>query len=71
MTDPKAILGAGDVAELLGMNVQMVRRAAREGASPAYRLPGGRAYKFLREELFDWLKKSPAVGSDEGDDLDG
>ena len=57
------------VAVLLGMNVQMVRKAAREGTLPAYRLPGGRAYKFFREELYEWLKKHPATAGDEGDDL--
>ena len=51
------------------MNVQMVRLAAREGRLPAYRLPGGRAYKFFREEIFDWLKAHPATGADEDDDL--
>jgi len=38
--------GRGEVAELLGMNVQMVRRYAREGRLPAYKLPGGRTLKF-------------------------
>jgi hypothetical protein len=30
MTEPKEILGADDLAELLGMNVQMVRKAASD-----------------------------------------
>ncbi len=55
------ILDAAEVAELLGMNVQMVRRYAREGRLPAYKLPGGRALKFIRDEIFDFLKQHPAV----------
>ena len=63
-------MSSEQVAEMLGMNVQMVRLAAREGRLPAYRLPGGRAYKFFREEIFDWLKAHPATGSDEEEEED-
>lgn len=55
------ILDAAQVAELLGMNVQMVRMYAREGRIPAYRLPGGRAFKFFRDEIFEFLKAHPAT----------
>ncbi len=44
------------VGELLGMNVQMVRRYAREGRIPAYRLPGGRTYRFFRDEVVEYLR---------------
>jgi excisionase family DNA binding protein len=57
--DYPPILDAAHVAELLGMNVQMVRKYAREGRIPAYRLPGGRAFKFFRDEIFDFLKAHP------------
>ena len=53
------ILGAQDVAELLDMNVQMVRKYAREERLPAYRLPGGRTFKFFRRELLDYVRKYP------------
>ncbi len=53
------ILDAAQVAELLGMNVQMVRRYAREGRLPAYKLPGGRTFKFFREEIFEFLRSHP------------
>ncbi len=59
--DHPPILDAAQVAELLGMNVQMVRMYAREGRIPAYRLPGGRAFKFFRDEVFEFLKAHPAV----------
>jgi PTS system nitrogen regulatory IIA component len=60
------ILDAAQVAELLGMNVQMVRRYAREGRLPAYKLPGGRTFKFFRDEIYDWVKSHPAVPPEDG-----
>jgi len=63
--DYPPILDAAQVAELLGMNVQMVRMYAREGRIPAYRLPGGRAFKFFRDEVFEFLKAHPAVDARE------
>lgn len=59
------ILDAAHVAELLGMNVQMVRKYAREGRIPAYRLPGGRTFKFFRDEIFEFLKSHPVEVSEE------
>lgn len=59
--DYPPILDAAQVAELLGMNVQMVRRYAREGRLPAYKLPGGRTFKFFREEIYEFLRSHPVV----------
>jgi excisionase family DNA binding protein len=59
------ILDAAQVAELLGMNVQMVRRYAREGRLPAYKLPGGRTFKFFREEIYAFLKAHPAAEAED------
>lgn len=53
------ILGAQEVADLLDMNVQMVRKYAREGRLPAYRLPGGRTFKFFRSEILDYVRSFP------------
>ena len=61
------VLDTGLVAELLGMNVQVVRRLAREGQIPAYRLPGGRAFRFFRDEVLEWLKGFPVHGADQED----
>jgi excisionase family DNA binding protein len=55
------ILDAAQVADLLGMNVQMVRRYAREGRLPAYKLPGGRTFKFFREEIFEFVRAHPVT----------
>jgi hypothetical protein len=43
------------------MNVQMVRRYAREGRLPAYKLPGGRTFKFFRDEIFEFIRSHPVV----------
>jgi excisionase family DNA binding protein len=53
------VLDSAMVAEMLGMNVQVVRRLAREGSIPAYRLPGGRSFRFFRDEVLAWLKSFP------------
>jgi excisionase family DNA binding protein len=60
------ILDAAQVAELLGLNVQMVRRYVRDGRLPAYRLPGGRTFKFFRDEIYEFLKSHPAVEAEDG-----
>lgn len=59
------ILDAAQVAELLGMNVQMVRRYAREARLPAYKLPGGRTYKFFRDEIYEFVKSHPAATAED------
>jgi excisionase family DNA binding protein len=60
------ILDAAQVAELLGMNVQMVRRYAREGRLPAYRLPGGRTFKFFRDEIYEFVRSHPVTAGKDG-----
>ncbi len=53
------VLDTAMVADMLSMNVQVVRRMAREGTIPAYRLPGGRSFRFFRDEVLGWLKGFP------------
>ena len=65
------VLDTALVAELLGMNVQVVRRLAREGKIPAYRLPGGRAFRFFRDEVLEWLKGFPVHGADQEEEVEG
>ncbi|MEE8407326.1 MAG: helix-turn-helix domain-containing protein [Acidimicrobiia bacterium] len=60
------ILDAAQVAELLGMNVQMVRRYAREGRLPAYKLPGGRTFKFFRDEIYEFVRSHPVIAVEDG-----
>lgn len=60
------ILDAAQVAELLGMNVQMVRQYAREGRLPAYKLPGGRTFKFFRDEIYEFVRSHPVTAVEDG-----
>ena len=53
------IMDAGEVADMLGMDVQMIRKYAREGRLPAYRLPGTRTFKFFRNEILVRIRKFP------------
>ena len=53
------VLDAAMVAELLGMNIDTVRRLSRDGVIPAHRVPGGRTFKYLKDEVLDWLRAQP------------
>ncbi len=53
------VLTASQVAELLHLNTDYVRKLARDGAIPAHRLPQGRAIRFLRDEVAAWLLALP------------
>jgi excisionase family DNA binding protein len=64
------VMDSAMVAEMLGMNVQIVRRMAREGQIPAYRLPGGRTFRFFRNEVLEWLKGFPVVPGEEADEME-
>ena len=68
LDDFPPILDAAQVADLLGMNIQMVRRYAREGRIPAYKLPGGRTFKFFRDEVFDFVRAHPVVAESDVDE---
>lgn len=59
--DYPPILDAAQVAELLGMHVQVVRIYARDGRLPAYKLPGGRTYKFFRDEIYEFIRSHPVT----------
>lgn len=54
------VLDAAMVSELLGMNIDTVRRLSREGVIPSHRVPGGRTFKYLKDEVLDWLRAQPA-----------
>jgi hypothetical protein len=44
----------------------MVRRYAREGRLPAYRLPGGRTFKFFRDEIYEFVRSHPVTAGKDG-----
>lgn len=47
---------AEQVADLLRVTVDHVRKLSRDGSVPAHRLPGGRGWRYLRGEVLDWLR---------------
>ena len=65
------IMDAGEVAEMMGMDVQMIRKYAREQRIQAYRLPGTRTFKFFRNEILQKILENP-VGRQgrQGTDID-
>lgn len=58
--DYPPVLDTSMVADLLGMNVDTVRRLSREGIIPSHRVPGGRTFKYLKDEVLEWLREQPA-----------
>lgn len=68
--DYPPVLDAAMVADLLQMNIDTVRRLSREGVLPAHRVPGGRAFKYLKDELIEWLRAQPANNPAEGAETD-
>lgn len=54
------VLDAAMVSELLGLNIDTVRRLSRDGVLPSHRLPGGRTFRYLKDEILDWLRAQPA-----------
>jgi excisionase family DNA binding protein len=53
------VLTAADVADLLNLSVQEVRRLTRTGNLPGRRL--GKSYRYFRDEVVAWLNdQAPA-----------
>jgi excisionase family DNA binding protein len=57
--DLPTILDAAQVARLLSLNIDYVRKLSREGVLPAHRLPHGRTFRYFRDEILDWLRDQP------------
>lgn len=57
--DLPAVLDAGQVARLLNLNIDYVRKLSRQGVLPAHRLPGGRTFRYFKDEVLDWLRDQP------------
>lgn len=54
------VLDADQVARLLSLNLDYVRRLSRNGVIPAHRIPGGRKFHYFKDEVLDWLRQQPA-----------
>lgn len=57
--DLPMVLDAAQVARLLNLNLDYVRKLSREGVLPAHRLPGGRTFRYFKDEVLDWLRAQP------------
>ena len=63
------VLDAAQVARLLSLNIDYVRKLSREGVLPAKRLPGGRTFRYLKTDILDWLRAQsvePEAGDRQG-----
>jgi excisionase family DNA binding protein len=50
------VLDAAQVAQLLNLSIDYVRKLTRQGKLPASRIEGGRTYRYLRDDIFEWLR---------------
>lgn len=66
--EPPPLLDTAQAAALLSMNVDVVRRMARDGELPAYRLPKARAFRFFRDELLAYVKSFPVHAPEEANE---
>jgi excisionase family DNA binding protein len=53
------VLDAGQVARLLNLNTDYVRKLSRQGVLPAHRIPGGRTFRYFKDEVLTWLREQP------------
>lgn len=65
--DLPIVLDAAQVARLLNLNIDYVRKLTREGVLPASRLPGGRTYRYFRDDILQWLREQRVGGSAAGE----
>jgi excisionase family DNA binding protein len=54
------VLRADQVADLLSLNIDYIRKLSREGTIPAHRVPGGRTFRYFKDEVLQWLRDQPA-----------
>lgn len=62
--DLPLILDAAQVARLLGLSLDYTRKLTREGRLPASRLPGGRTYRYFRDDILAWLREQRVAPHD-------
>jgi len=59
LRDLPPVLDAAQVARLLQLNIDYVRKLSRSGVLPAHKLPGGRTFRYLKDEVLEWLRVQP------------
>lgn len=65
---PGPVLTTAQLARLLHLNVDYVRKLTRRGQLPARRLPGGREFRYFKDEVLAWLQRQPLAGGEDPDD---
>ena len=61
LSDYPPIMTAVQAAEFLSVHPEYLRQMVRDERVPAHKIPGGRGWRFLREELVDWMRKQPGA----------
>lgn len=56
------VLGMDEACELLGIAKPTMYKYLKEGTIPAFKYPGGRVWKFDRNQLEQWLKDQQQKG---------
>ena len=59
MTMNADVLNSQEAARLLGAHVETIRRMARRGAIPAYKI--GKDWRFNKIALLNWSQSNPAL----------
>lgn len=65
--DYPPVLDAAQVARLLQLSVDHVRKLTREGRIPAHKMPEGRVYRYLKDEILTWLRDQPGIDAADRD----
>jgi excisionase family DNA binding protein len=60
LDDYPDVMTAALVAELLDMNLDYVRKLSREGTIPAHKMPGGRVFRYMKDEVVAWIRGLPS-----------
>ncbi len=55
MSNEPTVLNASEAADVLGAHVETVRRLARRGELPSFKV--GKDWRFRREDLFRWIEQ--------------
>lgn len=61
LSDYPPIMTAVQAAEFLSVHPEYLRQMVRDERVPAHKIPGGRGWRFLRDELVDWIREQPGA----------
>ena len=63
LSDYPPIMTAVQAADFPKVHPEYLRQMVRDGRVPAHKIPGGRGWRFLRDELVDWIRQQPGERS--------